>query len=249
MNSIGWLKSSTFLWILNYVGIPATLVYFISMCIAPWLDGGWDHVHQVWLDWQTLNTGVIAFISSIIAFNISNYTAEKQREREFVAARALLPQNLDDLLNYIEKSKNLIFRAEYCKATNTAFVGITPPKIDTNILTTIQSCIRHATPEVANYLANILNLLQIHGSRLDLLCARKKMPSQFFNMLYYEMAILRINVDKLFPLARGEESELRSPSINKELIDLSYHILNIFYDSHEGLEKYTVNKLQNQNRR
>jgi hypothetical protein len=43
----------------------------------------------VWYRWQTLNVRRLAFISSVIAFNIAKYNASKQRERQFIAASSI----------------------------------------------------------------------------------------------------------------------------------------------------------------
>ena len=96
MKHIGILKPDTLVSLLNGIGVPATIIYFSCMLLYPWIDGNfyWSHVQDIWDRWQSLNVGVLAFISSIIAFNISRFNANKQREREFTAAKAFLPMTL-----------------------------------------------------------------------------------------------------------------------------------------------------------
>lgn len=77
MERIGVVKPIVYLKLLNYLGVPSVLVYFLFMCIKPWFYGDWGYVQGVWHDWQSLNTGMLAFISSITAFNISKYGAEQ----------------------------------------------------------------------------------------------------------------------------------------------------------------------------
>ncbi|WP_256092693.1 hypothetical protein [Vibrio parahaemolyticus] len=60
-------------WLCLFVGIP----YLVSMVIYPSTQGGWEHVHAVWYTWQSLNTGILAFIASIFALNAVRYTEEK----------------------------------------------------------------------------------------------------------------------------------------------------------------------------
>ncbi|HDM8177828.1 TPA: hypothetical protein P0E27_005103 [Vibrio harveyi] len=242
MSRIGLLRPQSFVWLLNYIGVPATFLYFISMCVVPWFYGDWEYVHQVWLDWQTLNTGVLAFISSITAFNIASFTAEIQRAREFVAARALLPQKLDSLLRYVDSSAEVLQQANFYQKARQAREQTSPPELNTSDLTTIQECIRYATPEVAKYLANILNQLQVHSSRLDWVCRRNDNNQRFYNTLYYELAVLRNNITNLFPLARGEDDKINT-ACNKGAIDFALHILNIRYEFVDGLEDYVSERL------
>lgn len=74
------------------------------MFIYPWLNLGWSWglVEDVWDRWQGLNVGMLAFISSVTAFNIGRYNAEKQREREFMASKAFLPDALSGLTSYLQ---------------------------------------------------------------------------------------------------------------------------------------------------
>lgn len=94
----------------NKLVLIILIAYSFSMLIYPWFKGGfsWNYVHSVWYTWQSLNVGVLAFSSSIIAFNISRYNSEKQRQRDFIAERALLPQALSDLCKYLEQSSEVL---------------------------------------------------------------------------------------------------------------------------------------------
>lgn len=55
------------------MGIP----YVLSMLVYPSIVGDWNHVHSVWYTWQSLNTGVLAFVASILALNAVRYSEEK----------------------------------------------------------------------------------------------------------------------------------------------------------------------------
>lgn len=212
------------------------------MCIVPWFYGDWDYVHGVWLDWQTLNTGVLAFLSSITAFKISSVTVEKQRQRDFVASRALLPQKLDDLCQYLSDSAKSLQSAYYSRGHRSEMSEITVPKLSEAHFETFQECIRHATPEVGDYLAKVLNMLQVHGARLETVCKKPQTNQRYYNTLFYGIAELKVSVDNLFPLARGEEDNI-SGKVNKESISRALHILGIYYEKTENLESYVNEKV------
>lgn len=67
--------------------------------IYRFLDDSWDvkQVQSIWHHWQALNVGMLAFMSSLVTFYISKFNANNQRERNFVAARAFLPEALSEL--------------------------------------------------------------------------------------------------------------------------------------------------------
>ncbi|MEW8626991.1 MAG: hypothetical protein AB2551_14655 [Candidatus Thiodiazotropha sp.] len=90
--------------VINWIGVPFAFLYFISMFIIPLVDNAlnWGGIQNVWDRWQSLNVGMLAFISSITAFNISRFNANKQRERDFLAAKAFLPDALSELIDYFE---------------------------------------------------------------------------------------------------------------------------------------------------
>ncbi len=79
------------------------------MLAYPWFvrPRGWEHVQLVWDHWQGLNVGKLAFLSSVIEFNISCYNAEQQRAHKFLAAKAFLPIALDGLCSYFNGTRHL----------------------------------------------------------------------------------------------------------------------------------------------
>ena len=88
--------------IINWIGALILGIYLYSMVIFPLFEGNfsWKYLQSVWHSWQGLNVGILAFVSSVIALNISRYNANKQRERNFIAARAFLPEAFSELTKY-----------------------------------------------------------------------------------------------------------------------------------------------------
>lgn len=92
------------------------LVYICCMFVYPYCSGGydWDYLIRVLGYWQTFNAAMIALFSSFIAFimmlfklNVERENLEKERERNFTASRAFLPNVFYDLTVYCEKCAKL----------------------------------------------------------------------------------------------------------------------------------------------
>lgn len=218
MKHLGVIKSDTWISILNWIGTPAILIYIVAMLIEPWFvsDGNsWDYVQEVWDRWQTFNAAVIAFVSSLIAFNISRFNEHKQREREFVAAKALLPQTLSELTRYFKDSSIFLKDVWDQLATNPnarPTVQIALPALPETYQSVISGCIKHAEPDVGQYLAEVLKDLQIHNARLSDMHVNLSYPHATMLVIphnvmsyLYSLGKLQAMVNRLFGFARNSE--------------------------------------------
>jgi hypothetical protein len=211
LKHIGILKPDTFIKILNFIGIPATLFYAFSMLVYPWIDNRWNwgQVQNVWDRWQSLNVGVLAFIASITAFNISRFKAKKQRERDFLATKAFLPSALSELVGYFKASAAIFIKGWDVRRGQR--LEVTTPRLPEGYKEVFQECIRYAEPDVGDYLSKILVRLQIHNSRLEgFVTAINDVsdisPNRHNLISYlYRLGELQALVGKLFPFARNEE--------------------------------------------
>lgn len=164
-------KSNIFIFVINWFGIPLIFIYLFCMIIFPWIkgQGDWRYVQSVWSDWQALNVGMLAFTSSIIAFNISRFNADKQRERNFIAARSFLPDALSELTTYFELSASLLKEVwGKVQTQNTRSTLSTPlPELPVNYRKIFSRCIKYAEPDIAEFLAYVIMRLQVHNSRIE----------------------------------------------------------------------------------
>lgn len=237
-----------------------TIIYIICMLISPWIqnDYDWQKVQGVWERWQALNVGILAFISSSIAFYISRYNSEQQRNREFIASKAFLPHALSELCSYLklsspilvsahEHSLNPKFRAanvsgiERPPGTDAADPEIIPiPELPRSYAEVFTNCIRHARPEVGEYLSNILKLLQIHHTRMDEFSTsfNSVVNSSYHLSCLYSLGELGALVNNLFDFARSE-SNFHNPKLTWESFDTAFRTLNISLENHVELETYT----------
>lgn len=253
MKHLGTLKPDTFVTLLNWIGIPIVVLYLGSMFVYPWFasDWTWTSVESVWDRWQSLNVGMLAFVSSIAAFNIGHYNAEKQREREFMASKAFLPDALSGLVSYLVDSANLLregWDASQGNSINTA-LPIPPP----DFKEVFRDCIRHADREVGEYLARILKRLQVHAARLASYIDHQTddawvSPQQHNLITYiYRLGELQAMLNRLFPFARSQgpldASALTWEDFKNAYGNLNFWIEDIRLDDVNNLEAFTKRAL------
>ena len=204
-----FLTTNRLVTFLHVVGTPATALYFICMFAAPWFEDGsnWAYVQDVWDRWQSLNVGILAFVASVIAFNISRFNAENQRERDFLAAKAFLPAALSELVSYFDACA-AVFKQGW-EAEPGSSPAFKVPVLPDNYQNVFRECIRHAKPGVGDYLARILMKLQVHDARFSGYVHNAVdghfNPERHNLITYiYRLGELKALVNRLFPFARND---------------------------------------------
>lgn len=209
MKHLGILKPDTLVNLLNFVGLPGAILYAFCMLVWPWISGcgDWGYVQGVWDRWQSLNVGMLAFVSSITAFNISRYNADKQRQRDFLASKAFLPAALSELVSYFKASAR-VFKAGW-ESERDGTPDLDVPDLPREYKSVFAECIRHAEPSVGDYLSRILVRLQVHDARLksyveQLRDEEWRNPDRYNLITYfYRLGELQALVNKLFDFARN----------------------------------------------
>lgn len=225
----GWLK-------LAVLGVIA--LYVLCMLVAPWFYGGWDYVQSVWGYWQSFNAAFLAFVSSLIAFYISRFKEMERRRRELISARSFLPHALSELTAYLRKSSETLAKVYQYLATDEdrMLYTIPIPVPPEGYKEVFRECIKLAEPDLANYLSQIVMLMQVHEARLvdhiksaslskgdrPLLLAENTV----FHML--ELAELMRLVNNLFDYSRGERafglSSVSASEFNQAYFSLGVHV-------------------------
>ena len=198
------------------IGVIVT-IYLFCMVLYPtfnnWtVTGTWQEVQKVWDRWQTLNAAVIALLASLIAFKATTYQYHQERENNFRAAKAKLPQALSDLATYTKEcasvhslihalAKRRAPREELLKAASV-------PERPSEAIDIFVECIKYSDSHIGNYLAKILEELQVMHARLE---SKSKDTFMVLPVLVAEVSCIdyiarsRLKINHLFDFARNEE--------------------------------------------
>lgn len=254
MKHIGIVKPDRLVGILNLLGIPVAALYVLSMFVYPWIKegGDWQQVQDVWDRWQSLNVGMLAFISSITAFNISRFNAEKQRERDFQASKAFLPDALSGLSSYLRSSAAVFIEGWESEPGST--LRLSAPLPPSGYKEVFKECIRHAEPDVGAYLSRILVWLQVHASRLEGYIEQQGdntwvHPDRLNLISYlYRLGELQALVNRLFPFSRNMAPFDSSPLVWEDFRNaygnLDIWVNEIRIDETYNLEAFTRRALE-----
>lgn len=254
MHRAGIFRSSVLVDLVNFAGIPLLAVYLLSMFVAPWFigSGSWAHVQAVWDRWQTLNAGALAFLASLIAFNIAKFNENVQREREFVAAKSFLPSTLSSLMEYCSRSARVLEVLWEANGHPPA-IPPDPPDFPAGYREVFSNCIRHADPQVGSYLSTILVRLQVHGARMrDAVAngtdAHAQGTDRYVLISYlYGLGELYVLNGNLFGFARGEEpfqsKKLKWEDFRNAFSLMGVEVDDIFIDVNMNLQEFTQRRL------
>lgn len=224
-------------WILLFLAIPLFVLYFVAMVVWPFASSGWDwgYVQEVWGRWQTFNAAMIALGASFIALWAARRQAaqqkelvEGQRRREFVAAKAFLTASLSELHGYFDDVNvtysNLYLSLPwegYFDESDTDTLALELPKLPSSYQSVFRDCIVHAPPDVAEFMASILSMLQIIHSRIGGLnersvgYRRSDVVSEILNV-----AMVHAKCERLYPYARENEPLVFDPVDDSELLSI-----------------------------
>lgn len=242
------IKRSSWFFLIKIILVLVVTVYVYSMFINPFINGGWEGALKVWSAWQALNVGFLAFASSLIAFYISRYNAEKQKQREFVAAKAFLPEALSELTSYFSQSA-ILYTEAYRRSSDKSDRCRTPlnstlPVLPNDYKDVFRQCIHSAEPDVGEYLAKILSLLQVHHARLkneyDEFSPESHMvhiPSNIMANIYC-LGKLQALINRTFPFARGA-NKLDTSALSRDEFVTAYSVINIEIEMIDGLFEFT----------
>lgn len=223
---------------MNFVGIPLVMIYVGFMFVKPWFYGSWSYVHGVWHSWQSLNVGVLAFVSSLIAFNISRYNAEQQRKRDYLASKAFLPRSLSELCSFMKDSSKVYVNALPKSKTKKTEA----PEEPLAELDVFKECIRHARPEVGSYLALILMKLQIHNARMHSVANQPRINILYGQDCLYSACEIQVLINYLFDYARGEQ-EYAEPTFGWEDFSTAYRNMGVRFEDIDRLEHITKERI------
>lgn len=234
-----------------FLGIPLVGLYLIAMIIYPSIEGNWEHVQSVWDRWQSLNVGILAFLASVVAFNISIFNARRQQERDFIASRAFLPEALSSLCSYLKSCTALLIEArqKITQKDTESTLSIPVPNLPIEYKEIFSRCISLAPPDISNHLVKILMKLQIHNTRIKSLSnsfdanSRALLTHPHMLSHFYITGELYALINMMFKTARGLDN-FKSDNLSIEHMTNSYLNLEINFETIDGLIEYTKRSLE-----
>lgn len=163
---------------LNPVNRFINFTIFLILIIWVFLSGFWpiiEHwgnysaIQAVWDRWQSWNTGIIALLSALIALTVTRHRYERDRVREFVTSKALLPPRLSTLMGYI-RSAQACLRVVYADlgAENVAEGVQSPevPELPDGYERWLEGAIRWGDREFVALMIHVVAHLQVYNARL-----------------------------------------------------------------------------------
>jgi hypothetical protein len=244
-------KPETLINALKFMGAAFVFSYIVSMIIVPLLAGGfsWEHLLRVWSHWQSFNVGVLAFISSLIALNISRFNEYKRRQRQYVAAKAFLPSALSELTSYCKDCAKVMLNAN-SKLDIPAPLEFEVPELPHEYKAVFSKCIELAEPNVAEYLAIMLTRLQINHARMNSLhdsFAKKNGLIITWHSIasrIYDIGELQYLINSIFNYARNISTfESKEPKYDD--FASAYVNLDVYPELIKGLKETTTLALEN----
>jgi hypothetical protein len=240
--------------VIDVFAVIILVPYFFAMLVYPLIfhQASWESIQKVWHYWQSLNVGMLAFSASVIALKATRYAAEMQRDRDFSASKAFLPESLDELTACLRECIPLLEEA-YARVKDESDRCKTPLVTNAAILSgeyrnTFKECMRYASPNEGDYLASVLLKLQIYLARIEGLknsfsaSSGMIVTTQTIYGRMYDSAELQAMINQLFPFARGME-KFNGLSLDKRKMLGGYFSLNVIPDNYSGLLDFTGKKL------
>jgi hypothetical protein len=204
------------------------------MGIKPWFDSGfsWPHVQGVWSSWQTFNAGMTAFTASIIALYVVGYKERAERERKQVAANALMPIALSEIIGFCECNFKLLQDA-YSKRNITQskynnsklYIEGEVAEISTWVSEALKECIASSEKKDGKFIAGLLSDLQVMRSRLQSIHNKINSKSELLvnehtiERHVIELAYIVAKINRLFPFARMKKRLYTGKAFKKEVIN------------------------------
>lgn len=238
----------TYLRFVNWIGWPMIAAYWVSMFVIPIIElrGNWQEIQNVWDRWQGLNVGMLAFLSSLLVFNVSRHLAEETRRRNFWAARSFLPEALSELSGYC-RSSMAVFVEAYRRAADpqdrcNSPLAIEKPNLPEGYRKVFSDCIAVAEPDVAQRLSYILMRLQVHHARLNSLFNaftddNTVVTKEIIKSYLYRIGEIHALINKTFEFSRGLSELDKSPLVWEDYRN-AFHNGDVWVEDYEDLQGF-----------
>lgn len=198
-----WLEASA---------IGTFLSWFIFAALVPVFThiNDWDGLQDVWDRWQTLNTGMLAFLASFLALSSARVGNVMAARRNFRATIPALTHTLSTLYDYSKISLTLIGRAYPNLARIRAGLEDDElPVVKESELDSLKDIVRYAPSNISDFVSRLIIELQVFDARIrGMERDRYREAADLARLtgLYYVLsfATVKARLNYLFGFARGE---------------------------------------------
>ncbi|MHA1540343.1 MAG: hypothetical protein ACTSXQ_07695 [Alphaproteobacteria bacterium] len=227
------------------LGLSILLIDFILRALL--YETKTDNLFESIKEWQTLIASTIAFFASIFAIKCTMLSEKKQTERNFIAARAFLPEAIRQIECYCEDSIATLMDGykkidEKVRCIDACDLRRDVPNQPMESYDNLKECILYASCEFGSYLSSMLSLIQIHHSNME--GYFQSDSSGIFvskNNIILSMHIacyINALASNLYEYARGtEEFSKKDPTPGTLMGKFEHHELSPRASDYEGLKE------------
>lgn len=233
---------------------PAFMTYTYAMLIHPATESNldWNYIQGVWYDWQGLNVGILALISSITLLYAAKHNEIKQSERELKCAKAFMPEALSELCDYLKLATALVKEAhDDITITKSNHHELTnkPPVLPEKYRGVMETCIKHGDNQTTQDLSSLIHKIQVLNSRLSHINKGFRLNSTtIFTSrttlgLFMTTGEIQSILNKAFSYARSNTPILADELTLSDYVE-AYNNLEHGLSDIEGLTKFTLEYLE-----
>lgn len=164
------------------------ITYIVSMVVIPIysIEGNiftkWHYLQSVSSHWQSLNVGILAFISAMIALSRTQYSEQQKQKSRLHATRSILQITLSNLSNYCEESiEHLKTCREYIKLHDSNEKTKIPSKslpIPIDDIEALKDCLLYFEHRDAIQITTLIMQIQIQNSKMKQLIKELNNPTK-----------------------------------------------------------------------
>ncbi|CAO4179566.1 hypothetical protein EEDFHM_03544 [Methylorubrum populi] len=200
-------------------------------------------LYEIAFQWQTLISGVIALagaaatvIAVLIQINANRKIEDERRQNEAYAARSVLPQALNEIIEYAEQCMDVLDEASRRESVMSDALKKLPHPPG-GLLPIFRDAIRFSDNERQRQIADLLSFFQVHEARLISLRNPSRAGHTFSTLpeAVIDSARLYAMVARLFPWARREEEGRPQSRVTYDEIVSAIRIGVRHYESNAGL--------------
>lgn len=229
--------------------------YFIGMFLYPLIAGGasWSHLQNVWQNWQGLNVGVLALISSGVALTLTIRSEQKKNASALYAAKAFIPAALSEITLYLKACTKVADTAWINNNIKQYRKTFTSPKphFELNLKAVFKEVMKLTDIDIAEHLGEIIIDLQVIDSRIAELHASFKsghehrFDKSYLLTIAYSLCKLQSLVDETYPFSRSETKIIKRMIDNRSLKN-SYKVLKFEHIKFEHIYELFENMINSE---